>query len=159
MATSETIDKFADISGKITPQTRLGAQDPTTPTRTEAATVQAIVDKGLEAHAFEPADPALQMHLANTANPHQVTPAEIGSPTQADLSDHVSDTANPHQVNADEVGRGSAQWNADRIQDVPVAAGTPASGQALIYDGSVYKCGEYASQHAFSGFCYRQIVI
>lgn len=43
-------------------------------------------------------------HEADTSNPHQVTPTQIGAATQSALDAHEADTNNPHQVTAAQVG-------------------------------------------------------
>ena len=45
----------------------------------------------------------LDAHLADTNNPHQVTAAQVGAPTQAEFDAHVADTNNPHNVQAQQV--------------------------------------------------------
>jgi hypothetical protein len=124
----------------------MGVQDPGNITRTEAATLQAVVDEGLKAHSFEPSDPAIQMHITQkSGNPHEVTADEVGSPPNQELSDHVSDTNNPHDVTPDDVGNQDPEWNAGMIQDVPVSGSAPALGQALVYNGTEYEPGDVAS--------------
>lgn len=110
---SETIDKFKNVSNKITGTTRVPIQDPENPTETESATLQAVVDKGLEGKSFEPANPNIQAHIADRSNPHVVTREQIGAAAQT----HVSDLNNPHQVTFIQVGA------------APASAGVPAGGQ------------------------------
>lgn len=51
---------------------------------------------------------ALGDHLASTANPHQVTKAQVGLGSVDDVKQapytHLSDTSNPHSVTASQVG-------------------------------------------------------
>ncbi len=51
---TRTIDLFEDISGAIFPPSRIPVQDIGDPKKTQAATLQSIIDKGLEAHDFAP---------------------------------------------------------------------------------------------------------
>lgn len=60
--------------------------------------------------AFEAADPAIQNHLASTANPHGVTAAQVGNTT--------------------------AQWNANQIQGNAVQNAAPADGQILVWSAT-----------------------
>lgn len=58
---------------------------------------------------------------------------------------HLSDTANPHNVTAAQVGNAVAQWNANQIQGVTVNAAGIADGYALVYNAGtnriVYSAG------------------
>lgn len=47
---------------------------------------------------------ALDAHLTDTDNPHDVTPAQIGAATSTALSTHIGDTSNPHAVTAAQAG-------------------------------------------------------
>jgi len=54
-----------------------------------------------------------------------------------DVYQHMFDTNNPHNVTAQQVGADIAQWNADRLLDIPIDQDTtPSDGQGLIYDAT-----------------------
>ncbi len=46
----------------------------------------------------------LDAHVADLANPHQVTASQVGAVSQAALDTHTGDLANPHQVTAAQAG-------------------------------------------------------
>jgi hypothetical protein len=48
--------------------------------------------------------------------------------------DHTSSTDNPHQVTAAQVGKDEAQWNADKIQNIPVDTTNIQGSQYLAYN-------------------------
>lgn len=50
--------------------------------------------------------------------------------------DHVADTANPHTVTPGQVGNGTAQWNADKLQGQPVDSAAPSLNDVPTWDGS-----------------------
>lgn len=43
-------------------------------------------------------------HIASTSNPHNVTAAQVGAPTQAAFDAHATNTSNPHGTTAAQVG-------------------------------------------------------
>lgn len=49
---------------------------------------------------------------------------------------HASNKSNPHTVTATQVGRGTAQWNADKIQGKTVSSTPPANNQILRYNST-----------------------
>jgi len=68
------------------------------------------VDEGISVDGRDISDDgeSLDSHIADTANPHSVTKAQVGLTDVPDLDttdavNHVSDTANPHTVEADQV--------------------------------------------------------
>lgn len=56
-----------------------------------------------------------------------------GVNTHDQIDAHIASTANPHNVTPGQVGNTTAQWNADQIQSVNVSAAAPADGQVLAY--------------------------
>lgn len=52
---------------------------------------------------------------------------------------HKKDLTNPHQVSASQVGNSKAQWNADKIQDIPVDLEYLKHGWALGFNGKTKK--------------------
>lgn len=48
--------------------------------------------------------PALNSHINNFNNPHQVTAEQVDAPTNQEFSNHVNDKTNPHDVTAIQVG-------------------------------------------------------
>ncbi len=65
----------------------------------------------------------LTNHLADLADPHAVTPAQIGAPTNATFNAHTADVANPHAVTKTQVGL-SAVPNTDATNASNLASGT-----------------------------------
>jgi len=51
-------------------------------------------------------------------------------------SSHIADTSNPHLVTPAQVGNGTAQWNANKLQGVNVSSTSPTDGQVLTYSSS-----------------------
>jgi hypothetical protein len=98
-------------------------------------------------------------HATSTANPHAVTPAQIGAYTisqvdtmlllRAPLS-HTVDVNNPHQVSATQVGNSTPQWNADRIQGIIVDDSDIADQASLVYDQTLDRI-VYAQHNNGSG--------
>ncbi|MEM7586730.1 MAG: cellulose binding domain-containing protein, partial [Acidobacteriota bacterium] len=68
---------------------------------------------------------ALDGHVADFNNPHQVTAAQTGAATQSALDGHVADFNNPHQVTAAQVGADPAG----------TAAAAVAALEASLNDG------------------------
>src|SRR5690606_38097547 len=71
---------------------------------------------------------SLVAHLADTNNPHQVTPEQIGAETpagaQAKVDAHASRTDNPHRVTATQVGAypaGSKVADSERLNGQPAS--------------------------------------
>ncbi|MEM7588013.1 MAG: hypothetical protein AAF560_31785 [Acidobacteriota bacterium] len=60
---------------------------------------------------------ALDAHVADFNNPHQVTAAQVGAVSATELASHVSDFNNPHQVTAAQVGAVSAAELASHVGD------------------------------------------
>ena len=54
---------------------------------------------------------------------------------------HISAVGNTHGLTAGGIGSATAQWNADKLQGVPVSSTTPAAGQVLKYDGAAWAPG------------------
>lgn len=52
------------------------------------------------------------------------------------LDNHLSDFNNPHQVTAVQVGNTNPLWNANQLQGVPISATVPTSNQILVYDAN-----------------------
>lgn len=71
--------------------------------------------------AQQKADAAVAAHANRTDNPHQVTAAQVGAPTQAAFDAHLADTNNPHNVQAQQVPYSSG-----------VAGFTPADVKAAL---------------------------
>lgn len=69
---------------------------------------------------------------------HNGTQWVNGTPADAGLASasHVNDTANPHSVTPAQVGNNTAQWNADTIQDLPVSSSAPNDGDGLVYNST-----------------------
>lgn len=70
---------------------------------------------------------AANNHVASRANPHQVTPAQIGAATTQQLSAHTNDTANPHSVTKEQVGLS----NLTNEAQLPLTGGT-VTGPVII---------------------------
>lgn len=60
---------------------------------------------------------------------------------QGNLDTHVANTANPHSVTAAQVGKDTEQWNADRIRTVNVDLTGIVSGNVLSYNGTSFVPG------------------
>jgi hypothetical protein len=74
---------------------------------------------------------------ATTLHKHSHTILDdIGTNTHAQIDTHIGSTSNPHSVSASDVGNGTAQWNANKIQDVTVDDTAKADGYALTYDSA-----------------------
>jgi hypothetical protein len=50
------------------------------------------------------------------------------------IDGHIANTSNPHNVTATQVGKDTAQWNADRIKGKSVDDTAIAEGKTLVYD-------------------------
>lgn len=88
-------------------------------------------------------------HALSTTNPHGVTASQTGAYTTAQVDgflatkadiNHVSNVNNPHGVTAVQVGSEIAQWNASKIQNIPVNTANLADGSILVYNSTA---GEY----------------
>ena len=76
-------------------------------------------------------------HVASTANPHNVTLAQVGAePANANIQAHIGSTSNPHSVTATQVGKDTAQWNANEIQGIEVDTTGIADTNVLKYDST-----------------------
>jgi len=54
---------------------------------------------------------AINTHVNSNANPHNVTAAQVGAPTQGNLNAHINNVENPHNVTAAQIGAiTQAQW-------------------------------------------------
>lgn len=54
---------------------------------------------------------------------------------EANLATHIADTTNPHSVTAAQVGNTTAQWNANKIQGIDIAAPLAADdGKVISYN-------------------------
>lgn len=51
---------------------------------------------------------------------------------------HVANTSNPHNVTPSDLGNTVAQWNVSQIQDVSINNVSPSDGQILEYNGSMW---------------------
>ena len=58
---------------------------------------------------------------------------DIGTNTHAQVDTHIANVSNPHTVTAAQVGNGTAQWNANKIQDVTVDDTDIAEGKVLQF--------------------------
>jgi hypothetical protein len=56
--------------------------------------------------------------------------------TETASSSHIANTSNPHSVTPAQVGNTTAQWNANELQGVDVSTTAPTDGQALVYNNS-----------------------
>ena len=99
---------------------------------------------------------SLAAHVADHANPHAVTAAQVGlgsvdntsdlakpvstatatalatKAAASDLADHVGDTSNPHAVTASQVGLGNANNTADVDKPLSTAAIAALAGKAAL---------------------------
>ena len=68
-------------------------------------------------------------HIGSTANPHSVTPAQIGAALDSALSSHIADLANPHAVSAAQAGAFAIASN--------LSEGTPAAMRTSLGLGTL----------------------
>jgi hypothetical protein len=61
----------------------------------------------------------------------------IGVNTHAQIDSHIANVANPHNVTAAQVGNAIAQWNADKLQGENISITPPANKQVLTYNSSL----------------------
>lgn len=89
------------------------------------------------AGTFEEIHQAINTLEANIADNPQIATntANIAANTTA-INDHIADKANPHAVTAAQVGASIAQWNASSIQGKPVATTAPSGGQVPIFNAT-----------------------
>lgn len=73
-----------------------------------------------------------------------ITAQGAADAAQDDIDAHVADVANPHSVTPAQVGNGTAQWNANKIQGVEVDDAAIADGFVLVYKSGTGKL-EYES--------------
>jgi hypothetical protein len=64
------------------------------------------------------------------------------------IAPHIADTANPHSVTPAQVGNGTAQWNADKLQDFDVSTIDPNDDEYLRYNGTDSEWQPYHRNHA-----------
>lgn len=95
--------------------------------------VAAISSTGVNQHeAYIDHDNLLNTHNL-TSDINHTSIGSVGSNTHLQIDAHISSTSNPHEVTAAQVGNDTAQWNADKIQDVDVTAVSPSDGDILVY--------------------------
>lgn len=56
--------------------------------------------------------------------------------SSAELAAHIANTSNPHNVTPAQVGNATAQWNANKIQGRDVASTAPVDGQGLKWSAT-----------------------
>jgi hypothetical protein len=63
---------------------------------------------------------------------------------QTQINTHLSDTSNPHSVTPSQIGNDTAQWNANKINDIDVISNSPEDGQILVYnsESNNYQLGQ-----------------
>lgn len=96
----------------------------------------------------------LDGHLADTNNPHQVTAAQVGAPTQAAFDAHVADTNNPHNVQAQQVPYSS---DVSGFTPATVKAALDALAGVRIIEMGSNSNGEYVQWENGLQVCWRKI--
>jgi hypothetical protein len=82
--------------------------------------------------------------LSNDDHPQYVL-SSTNNNLSSTVSNHIANTANPHAVTAAQVGNTTAQWNASAIGGSVVSSTlAPSANQTLIYNGSVWTASTVA---------------
>ena len=82
------------------------------------------------------ADDITLTNITQITNRSHTNLSDVGTNTHAQIDTHIASTSNPHSVNASDVGNGTAQWNADKIQDVTVDDTDIGDGKVLQYNAT-----------------------
>ena len=67
----------------------------------------------------------------------------VGTNTHVQIDTHIANTANPHSVTAAQVGNTTAQWNADKVQGADVTITAITDNEILVYESGA---GDWVNQ-------------
>jgi len=72
-------------------------------------------------------------YISSTVGINHTDLMSIGTNTHVQIDSHIANIANPHSVTAAQVGNTVAQWNSNQIQSINVLSTAPTDGQVLQY--------------------------
>jgi len=75
-------------------------------------------------------------HVTDTANPHNVTAAQVGAADAGTLSSHVGNLSNPHSVTAVQVGAASSVNFIEHEEDISAHHQRYSNGEAVVAMGT-----------------------